>query len=247
MIPSSALPKTGILKLKEENLHSAYLFVPQTYNPARSYPVIISLCDDEKKLEPEVQAWSAIAERSGLIVLASFAFIREGSDPQPYDQRLLGLIPKLMVQYHIARNKIFLIAQGRLAHYASYAGITYPDKFSAVALLDGAWNGPYEKMMTFQNTPRKQVPFYVALKGAEDSFKAQIASTAQKLQSKGYLIEIETLGEKEDFSSREFQKKALDWLMNKSEVWQDAVEKSKKTWKERFKTALENNITIDSK
>lgn len=242
---NTVVPKTGVFEIKGSAAESVYVFVPEEYNPARTYPLIISLANEKEKPEDHVKSWASMAEKSGVIVMSPTLSMRSSSIVTSYDQWILDLSNQLGHQYRVAKNKIFLVGKDERANYAAYLGTKYPDKFSAVALLNGAWNGPYEKMMTFQKVHRKQVPFYVALQGAEPFFKTQIEHKAAQLQKKGYMVNLEELKSGEDFKSKEFQKKLYDWLNEKSDVWQDLVQTSKKSWKERFKTAVEENIKID--
>ncbi|MSR77845.1 MAG: hypothetical protein EXS63_06450 [Candidatus Omnitrophica bacterium] len=243
---NTIVPKTGVFELKEGPNKSVFVFVPQEYNPARTYPLIISFSGEDEKPEAHVKAWASMAERSGVIVMAPSFGLRSGNVVTAYDQWVLGLASGLAHQYHIATHKIFLIGRGERAQYAAYLGVNYPEKFSAVALLNGAWNGPYEKMMTFQKSPRKQIPFYVALKGLDPSIKNEIEQRAVELQKKGYMISLEEVIPEENLGSNDFQKKMYDWLNEKSDIWQDVVQTSKKGWKEKVKLAIEDNIKIEA-
>lgn len=238
-------PMTGIIEL--EGTHDpVFVYVPDSYTGERSYSLIISFADEGIHPKEHLKEWADAAQRFSLIILSpDLTGLRTAEDKSRYhDQWILELKNKVMMTYKISKRKVFIVGYGARANYAAYLGMKYPAQFSAVAMLDGSWNGPFESLMKIQKNVRKQVPFYVALRGANSSLTQPVDEMAQRLQSAGYMVAVEHLNEQESFSSSEFMRKLHGWLNEKSDRWQDHVAQSQQSWKDRFKSAVEENIVI---
>jgi len=127
--------------------------------------------------------------------------MRDGGLPQDQDQYLLNLKNELSKQYPISKSKMFLVGEGSRADYAAYFGVTYPEAFKGVALLDGGWGGVYNSMIRYKKTDKDQVPFYVALKNADAARAQAIENSAYTAEKYGYPIIVSKLKANQKFSS----------------------------------------------
>ncbi|MCM8775695.1 MAG: hypothetical protein NC930_05035 [Candidatus Omnitrophica bacterium] len=233
---------TGLLELKDYK-HPVYLFVPPTYKAGREYPLLVTVPGEGESPEEQIQFWLSEAKRKSIIVMAPSNLWPEDL-PYKMDEWILRIKKDLADRYRISPQKIYLVGKDSGAHYASYLGVNYPDEFTAVATLGGSWIGKFEKLMRLQKTPRKQLPFFVALRKDQGHLLEATKQRAYQFEKKGYPVYFTQLGEDEDFSTRKFKLDLLAWLEENSGVWHEVVEKSKKTFKQKLFIALEELIHL---
>lgn len=235
---------TGLFELQDVK-HPVYMFVPEQYQAEKDYPLIIAIPGAGKSPEDYIKQWTGLATSTSLIVMVPSIQPREGESPVKLDQWILEMKQDVMDRYRISKSKIFLIGQDSSASYAGYLAAARPEEFSAAALLNGSWAGAYGVMVRPQGRPRKQVPFYVALKSADQTLLSQTEKFALKLQKKGYPVYMERLEENEDFASKNFQKRMMTWLQEKSESWQAVIKDSEKKLKEKVYRTVERNVKTE--
>lgn len=228
--------RTGMMELTGFN-YPVYLYVPESYQPTQPYPLLISLPAENEKPDAHVEKWKAFAKRKSLILLVpSLTLSRSDKDvPDRVDTWLIRLKKEVMNRYRISDERIFLVGQGGAAHYAAYLGLRYPQEFSGVALLGGAWNGPLEKLVNPSSRPRKQIPFFVSLEPGMPApdFEA-VEAHALKLTEKGYPVYMERLEPGEEFGLQDFRKRMYGWLEDKADRWYDVIRGSEKSPKEKL-------------
>jgi hypothetical protein len=219
--------------------YPTYLYVPPRYDPAKKYPLVISLPGMGESGEAHVNSWAKISHAKSLIVLVPTVSLREENVPYRTDEWLLKLKSDITHQYQIFPDRIYLVGNGSAAHYAAYLGVQYPEEFSAVALMNGSWVGPFEKLMQLKSRPRKQVPFYVSLKESDPGLLEKTEKMALRFQEKGYPVYLEKLKAEEDIASEDGRKRMLKWLEEKSQSWRKVVEDSKKSLREKAAMGVE--------
>ena len=159
--------------------------------------------------------------------------------PTRIDEWFLKIKKDVVDRYQVSPRKIYLVGKEGGAHYAAYLGTKYPNEFSAVALLGGSWAGKFEKIIEPQSRPRRQLPFFVALKDPDPDLLTETQQKASQFEKKGYPVYLVQLGKDEEFDSDPFKQKLLDWFDEKSAKWHERVEESKKSWKEKTSMAVE--------
>lgn len=235
--------KIGLIQIEAKK--PVFLYVPAKYKPRRAYPLVVSFPREGEDAEEHAQEWASFAERTSLIVLSPTLDIRSGDMPYHYDQWLIDLKNNLKKHYAIAENKIFLIGQDAAAEYAAYVGVNYPKEFSGVGLIHRAWKGPYSPIMNLTKDAERQIPFFVVVSPSDGAIIDEITSTAAELQEKGYPIDIEKIESDEQVKTREFKEKIYDSLVKKTEAWQEHIKSKPKTIKEKFWSAVRNNVIIE--
>lgn len=242
--PPLAAPavKTGVIKI--ESKRQVFLYIPTRYKATRPYPLIISL-PGEKDPEKHVNEWASLAEQWSYIILSPALDIRSGDTPYQQDKWILQLKEDLAEHYNIAQNKVFLVGNGRDAHYAAYLSTNYSQEFAGVALIRGGWAGHYSSLMRIQEKAENQLPILIAVDQADTDLVQKIENDAAELQKVGYLVEIEKINQ-ETLVLKDFYRKSLDWLFEKSDAWQDHIKNQQKNWKEKTWETLKHNIVIES-
>ena len=229
---------TGLLEITDYK-YPVYLFVPPNYKPDRPFPLIVTVPGEGESPEKNIQFWTGLAKRKGLIVLAPTNIWPRELPAQNMDDWLIKIKKDIGERYQVAQNKVFLIGKEGGAHYAAYLGVRYPDEFSAVALIGGSWAGRFENIIRLEKNPRKQLPFFEVLKDDDPELIRDTEAKALEFEKNGYPIYFIKLGKDEDFSSDEFKKKVLEWLDDKSQDWSRIAESRKKTLKEKMSVAIE--------
>lgn len=229
--------QTGLFKLQDYK-HAVYLFVPPKYNADRDYPLMISIPGLDESPEENIRYWLGLAKRKSMIVVAPTNLWPQDV-PDRMDEWILRIKRDVEERYRISPVRTFLVGKGLGAHYASYLATKYPQEFSAVALLGGSWVGQFEPLIFPQKKPYKQVPFFVALTGAQEGLMHETRKIALEFEKRGYPVYVVSLGGDQSMAADEFKKKVLEWLEDKSRVWHQVAEESKKPFKERFLSNLE--------
>jgi len=232
---------TGLIELKNYR-YPVYLYVPQNYKPDRTYPLIVSIPKAGESPEKNIQYWTNLAKRRSMLVVSA-ENLRPEDVPYAMDEWLLGILKDIKGRYRIDEGKVFLAGREGGAHYAAYLATNYPAYFSAAVLMDGSWSGPYEALLNPKNRAVKQVPFLVVAHG-DDNELTQIEKKALKFEEKGYLVSLLRVPEKGTYDSDDFKKKILEWLTEKSDVWQGVVKDSQKSFKEKTYAWFENFFRV---
>jgi pimeloyl-ACP methyl ester carboxylesterase len=234
---------TGLMQLPETK-YPAFLYVPENYTPAKNYPFILAISMPGQSPEENMQFWASIAKRRSVIVMSPASLLRPGTEPNYMDEWILKLMSDIAVRYGVDRQRTYVVGVGSdAAHYASYLGVNYPDRFSGAALLGGSWDGFMEQMMHFSSDVRKQVPFFVAFESAADlNLMDKAKKQAMRLEQKGYLIAFSQLDPEASFDTLEFKGRLLDWLDQQSQDWVRRSADENKSWKVKFGRWLERNI-----
>jgi len=228
---------TGLLELSDYK-EPVFLFVPPNYKPDRSYPMIVALPGEGESPEKHIQLWTGLAKRNSFFILVP-TNIWPRDTPETVDQWILDIKKDVAERYQIAQRHTFLVGSGDGAHYGAYLGVRYPDQFAAVALLGGSWVGKFETLIRPQTNPRKQVPFFVALKENSELIEPT-KKFALQLEAKGYPVYLKEVKDEKDFWSDPFKKELVEWLKEKSQDWSQHAELSKRSLKEKMNIAIED-------
>jgi len=223
---------TGLLDLTSEYRYPVFLYVPQVYKPDRRYPLIISIPDEGESPDKNIEYWTGWARRRSLIVLSATNLWPEDT-PYAMDTWLLGIKKDLMQRYQIDPSKVYLVGRGGGAHYASYLGTNYPEEFSAVMMLEGSWDGKFEKLLRPRTRVTKQVPFLVVAKEEDSKLIQQVEKSAGPFEKKGYLVSLMKVKDDEQMGSLEFKEKILEWGQSSAETWDRKVRESQRSLKEK--------------
>ena len=235
---------TGFFQLDDAR-YPVYLYVPENYKPDREYPLLISIPGDAESAEQNVREWAKLAKKKSIILMAPGLKPRENDVPYQADNWILGVKNEVAGRYRIAKDKTYLVGKEGGAHYAAYLGAKYPEEFSAVALLDGSWVGPFEELIRMQSRPRRQNPYYLAFEKAKPDLLEKTKARALRFEKKGYPVYMEKLGPGEDFSAVDFKKRLVGWLEEKGRDWNRVIRNSEKSVKEKVLMGLEDFVEVE--
>jgi predicted esterase len=158
-------PKTGKLPnlpIEVEGVTRRYgLYVPPSYQPARSYPLIICLHGAGFDGDTYLERWQP---RLGERYLLACPSIEDGAWwTRDGEALVMAVFQEVTRRYHVDRDRVFLtgMSNGGLGTYL--IGLNHTDQFAALIPMAGAF--PRGFFPLFDNA--RQTPFYV-IHGARD-------------------------------------------------------------------------------
>lgn len=230
---------TGLLLLEKK--YPYYLFVPETYSTGKTWPLVLVVGDRGTEAKEVITPWVDWAKKNEMLVLAVPNLFPQKDLPEVADQWLFEVKREIGERYRINPYQVLLVGSGTGAHYAAYIGIRYPKEFSAVALVEDAWPGPFEKLMKPALNRRRQIPFYVAMDSQNERFPA-VEAKALELEKRGYRITMDSKEPEKDFAG--FQDRMIKWFLEDSEYRTEQARISPQTrrkskWQEIRKNLFE--------
>lgn len=204
--------EVGFQLIKSDRYGAAY-FAPETYTPAKDWPLVVILYSDEtEKGKVFCERWiPELRKRNAIGLFVSYLEPRES--PFGSDKRILKLVQEMKRMFSVDESRVLLTAFGEAAHYAFYVGFSYPEYFSAVALAAGGAPGRFEPFLVYDRARAKRLPFLIVY-GDQDAVirKETFVPAHQQFHERGYRIEMEEFGGFEHRMYPQFQTKMMDWL-----------------------------------
>ena len=139
--------QTGVLHRPETQAHAAYsLYVPENYDPSRSWPLVIALHGAGGRGDEYLLTWLRAAKSYGYVVLAPKSAGRTWSIRQPEpDIRSIGAMLKTVSkEYTIDQDRIFVSGLSDGGTYAYALGLHCPQVFAGIAPVAGVLPRWYE-------------------------------------------------------------------------------------------------------
>ncbi len=129
-----------------EQAFSYSVLLPLEYSPQHSYPVVITLRAEGRKLEEMLNWWGGTAEQPGLaqrrgyiVIAPEYASADQGK--YPYDSgthfRVLAALNDARRRFNIDSDRVFLSGHGMGADAAFDLGFSHPDVFAGVMPVCG--------------------------------------------------------------------------------------------------------------
>ncbi len=233
---------TGLLEL-EGYRYPVLLLVPESYSPKQAYPLIVAIPPEGKEAKDAIKYWEGMSRRRNMIVLAP-ANLRAQDMPTRVDEWILGILNDVMLRYRIAKDRVYLFGKDQGAHYAAYLGTAHPEAFSAIALVGGSWIGKYEALIKPRSDANEQRPFLIYLREDQKDLYETTMAKALQFESKGYPVQIKTVGGEDDLTKIEFKKQLFELLETKNQEWQTIVSESSKTFKQRARQTLKEFFAV---
>lgn len=227
--PAQAAVQTGAQDLKDYR-YPVSLYVPENYDPEKTYPLLIALPDVDTDPAPYLAEWTQVSKAKGYIILVPTLKIRISEVSTHADAWLLSVKKDISTRYRVNPSRILLTGKKQGAHYAAYLGVRYPEEFTAGAFFGQAWVGPLESVLELKNKTAKQRPFYAVLDGSDENYYKATETFAARMTDKGYPVYLQKVSN-EELDSVSAKKDALAWFDEKSESWTLQITESKKGWK----------------
>lgn len=233
---------TGLVELTDYK-YPVYLYIPEAYDPSKSYPMMIALPGEGQDAQNVIQQYVSVAKRKEMIILAP-TFLLHEEIPYNVDEWIMKIKKSVEERYNVSPTKTYLMGRDTGAAYAVYLGLKYAEKFSAVAALGKMTDARFEKISPTHSSPLLQVPFYVVLPPGESTINNSSKDKAAKLEKKGYPVYVVELKQGEDLFSKEVTRQMMAWFEDKGTSWQSVRLNSKKTIKDKIKSGIEDFFKI---
>lgn len=234
----------GVVQL-EDFRYSVYVFEPQGFKKSQQPTALIVIGDAPEKT---IKAWMPAAKKKTLLVISPEMRIRNEDVSTKNDDWLLNLKKEIWLRYQVKR--FFLAGEDKKAHYAAYFGLKYPDAFESIGAIGASWVGPFEKLIRYSDSPKNQVPFFIAIKDKDPLF-LDIQQRAEELRSKGYEFRLVILDKKDEEKSPSLKNDLLQWMMGRQVVAEMVAAKTaaqktppQRPWKAKFSKAVEEFFAV---
>lgn len=197
----------------------AILLAPDTIDPARAYPLITVLHGAGRQDEILVRAYREEAARRQALFLVPRStqatwdlFVGANRDDLDF---LMRVYRGIYARYRIDHARQSLIGYSDGATYALAIGLSNPRVFSAVV----AWAPGFVLVDRSRFAPDEPKPRVLVEHGTHDQvfpFEEIAARNRQILTDLGYDVDFRVDENGIHWPRREFQRDALDWLLNDS-------------------------------
>jgi pimeloyl-ACP methyl ester carboxylesterase len=241
-IPSASVP-SGLVEVGGFK-YPVYLFVPKDYKLDRTYAMIMIAPAEFAVAQEQIEYLTGLAQRKSIFLLAPYVlWPKSGTTPYQLDDWFLSVKKDIAERFPINKKRIYLLGKGSGAQYASYLAVKYPQAFSAVTLLEEAWDGPFSQLVHPQSAAANQAPFYVALKADGDA-ELRNQRWFDDFQKKGYPVHLAEYQNNDQLDTLEFKKNFFEWMEETSQNWALSVAQGEKGWKGKFKKGVKDFFAV---
>ena len=190
-----AVAPTGVIHRRRKSPLADYsLYVPESYTPDRSWPLIVCLHGAYGRGDHFIWSWLRPAKSRGYMLLAPKSVDVTWSILQPErDARsVLGMLEEVCAEYAIDRSRIFISGLSDGGTYTYLLGLSRPEIFAGIAPIAGDMHGMMDEML--REEQGINLPIYI-VHGAHDHIfpVATIRSGHALLTRLGYKAEYEEL------------------------------------------------------
>jgi ankyrin repeat protein/poly(3-hydroxybutyrate) depolymerase len=149
-VPVAGIPTGRLDALVEPSTkRTYYLYVPTTYDPERTYPLVVTAHGDGAAAgaKAERDFWADLAERYGLIVCAAEMESAKAALDLPKDrpapellrdeQACMAIVRQVASQYKISRGAVLMTGVSSGAYAAHFIGLRHPEIFRCIVTRSG--------------------------------------------------------------------------------------------------------------
>ena len=178
---------TGVMHRPGTDAHSEYsLYVPETYDPNRRWPLIIALHGGHGRGDDYLLTWLRPAKSKGYIVLSPKSLDHTWSLYQPNRdiRSILSILEVLLDEYAIDTGRIFVTGLSDGGTFAYALGLSCPTLFAGIAPVAGVLP-PW-----FDLQHSKALPVFI-VHGAQDFiFPVATARTTYTLLTQSEFVNV---------------------------------------------------------
>ena len=165
------------------------LFVPPSA-PASAAPLLVLLHGSYGNGAAIVDAWSALAEQEGIVLVGPDAREREAWQLRADSPQFIrALIADVAAKHPIDRSRIYLFGNSGGAVYALTLSMLESQLFAATAVHAGAWRGPNE----FRAVPyaQRKIPIAIFIGDKDEYFPLfTVRKTQSALEQAGFPVSV---------------------------------------------------------
>lgn len=192
---SDADAPVGVILRRRPDPQADYsLYVPESYTPSRSWPLIVCLHGAYGRGDHFLWAWLRPARSRGYLALAPKSLDVTWSILQPErDTRsVAAMLDEVCSEYAVDRSRVFLSGLSDGGTFTYLLGLGRPDLFAGIAPIAGDFHGMMDEML--RRKQGRNLPIHI-VHGAQDHiFPVEtIRSGHALLQRLGYDSRYEEL------------------------------------------------------
>lgn len=138
--PESVAPRVGVMHLPATSSHAEYaLYVPETYTPARRWPLIVCLHGAYGHGHEYLWTWLRVARSHGCLILAPKSTAQTWSLTNPAIDigSIRAMLTALAARYQIDPGRLYLSGLSDGASFAYVLGLSCGSLFTGVAPIAG--------------------------------------------------------------------------------------------------------------
>lgn len=160
-----ALPKDKIVKEKissDGRQRTYYLFIPETLNPAKAAPVLITLHGSGRDGSSLVEPWKKLAIEKGIVLVGPNALNpQRWAPPGDGPVFLRDLVESLKTRCNIDPRRVYLFGHSAGGGFALMNALFEPNYFAAAAVHAGALPVPQQFTPFLPATRRVPIAIWV--------------------------------------------------------------------------------------
>lgn len=189
--------RVGIMRKQSAPEHARYsLYVPENYDHARSWPLIVCLHGGYGNGEDYLWAWLRPAKSRGYIVVSPKSLDVTWSvlNPPLDASSIEASVQAVCAQYNVDHRQIFLTGLSDGATFSYLMAFSFPEMFAGVAPIAGELSQIADPML--RKKVANDVPFYV-IHGVHDPIFhiESVRSTCGLLEHLGYPLKFDELAD----------------------------------------------------
>jgi phospholipase/carboxylesterase len=203
-------PPAGVMHVGRGGHHGGFsVYVPETYDAARAWPVIVALHGGSGNGRDFLWTWLREAKSRGYILLAPSAAYDTWSEED--DQGLVEILTWVDARYKLARQRILLTGLSDGATFALLYGLARPEIYRAIAPLCGVLHPANAAIGNLERA--RGVPIYLVHGARDFLFPVQMARMARDtLQAAGAALKYRELPELSHTYPRSENLLILEWF-----------------------------------
>ncbi|MBI3785281.1 MAG: phospholipase [Deltaproteobacteria bacterium] len=206
----AAEPPIGVIHVGKGGQHGGFsLYVPEYYEAARSWPVIVALHGGSGNGRDFLWTWLREAKSLGYILIAPNAVLDTWSEVE--DQGLLQILNWVGSRYNLARDRVLLTGLSDGATFALLYGLAHPKVYRAIAPLCGVLHPANAIVGNLERAAG--VPIYLVHGALDFLFPVQVARMARdNLQQAGAALTYRELPQLSHTYPRSENVRILRWF-----------------------------------
>ena len=181
--------QTGVIHRPSTDKHAEYsLYVPEYYDPSRSWPLVITLHGGHGRGDDYLLTWLRAAKSAGYIVLSpkslggTWSLQRPGVDIRS----ILSMVETLLDEYSIDIGRLFATGLSDGGSFSYALGLSCPKLFAGAAPIAAA--GMIVGMFNLDKA--KDLPIYIVHGGKDFMFPVATAQMAYELLQKSAFTKV---------------------------------------------------------
>ena len=182
--------QTGVIHRPSTDKHAEYsLYVPEYYDPSRSWPLVITLHGGHGRGDDYLLTWLRAAKSAGYMLLSpkslggTWSLQRPGVDIRS----ILSMVETLLDEYSIDIGRLFVSGLSDGGSFSYAIGLSCPKLFAGAAPIAAA--GMIVGMFNLDKA--KDLPIYIVHGGKDFMFPVATAQMAYELLQKSAFTKVE--------------------------------------------------------